>query len=178
MAIISILAALLMPALGKAREAGRATACLNNLRQVGIAIQLYVQDNNNRLPSMYDSYPGVTNSHPSPDVVLSNHLGNLNVLSCPSDKWPPDKPKKSDQLAPTFFAQTGCSFSWNFLLNGQDADRLNLMGFELKPVQAALMLDKEDFHLARGKAKARNYLYADGHIKNLFVLEGPIPQAP
>jgi hypothetical protein len=36
------------------------------------------------------------------------------------------------------------------------------------------MFDKEKFHIARGEAKAQNYLYADGHIKNLLTIEGGI----
>src|SRR3954453_4379826 len=81
-AIIGILAALLLPAVGKVKESGKATACINNLRQIGVAIQLYAQENNNHLPFMNDQYPGVTNEYLGPDVVLSNHLGNINVLRC------------------------------------------------------------------------------------------------
>ena len=36
------------------------------------------------------------------------------------------------------------------------------------------MFDKEKFHIARGEKKAKNFLYADGHIKNLLVIEGTI----
>src|SRR5687768_1604180 len=42
--IIGILAGLLLPALSKARERGRAVKCLNNAKQVGLAFQLYVDD--------------------------------------------------------------------------------------------------------------------------------------
>ena len=42
------------------------------------------------------------------------------------------------------------------------------------PHQMPLMYDKEKFHLARGEGKAKNFLYADGHIKNLLVVEGTI----
>ena len=41
-AIVGALASLLLPALSRARESARSTACLNNLHQVGIALQLYV----------------------------------------------------------------------------------------------------------------------------------------
>ena len=173
-AIIAILAALLLPALGRAKESGRATVCLSNLRQIGIALQIYVGDNNNRLPSMSDLYPGVTNVHPGPDQVLSNQLGNLKVLWCPSDKWPGDKTLPSPPKRPTFFGQTGCSYSWNDFLNGQDADRLSVVGMKFDPHQMPLMYDKEKFHIARGEGKAKNFLYADGHIKNLLVVEGTI----
>ena len=180
--IISILAALLLPALSSAKASGQATVCLNNLHQIGIALQVYVGDNNNKLPWMCDIFPGVTNYYPDsttplfgPDTVLSNTLGNVRVLGCPSDKWKSDKTPPFPQKNPTYFDQTGSSFAWNFLLNGEDADHLQvqLLGVTLKfePHQVPLFLDKEKFHIVRGDNKAINYLYADGHIKNLLTLD-------
>lgn len=169
-AIIGILAALIFPALGRAREAAKGVACLSNLRQVGVALQLYVQDNNNRLPAMRDRLApdtnvvagSVTNVLPSPEQVLSSCLGNLNVLRCPSDR--------------AVYESTGSSYSWNSLLNGQNADHLSVMGMAFNPHQIPVMFDKEKFHAARGPKKAQNFLYADGHIKNLLVMEGSIKQ--
>lgn len=162
-AIIGVLAALLLPTLGRARESGRATACLSNLRQIGIAIQLYVQDNQNRLPFMRDKSTTTTNELPSPDMVLSNHLGNVRVLRCPSDR--------------ELFQATGASYSWNNLLNGQDAEHLQVFNLSFNPHQVPLMFDKEKFHRARGETKGQNFLYADGHIRNLLVIEGGIPRS-
>ncbi len=164
-AILALLAGLLLPALGRAKESGRAAACLSNLHQVGIALQLYVQDNGNRLPFMRDRSPGLTNDLPSPDLVLSNYLGNLNVLRCPSDRQ-------------RLFEDTGSSYSWNSLLNGQDADHLSALGLSFNPRQIPLLFDKDRFHRARGELKALNYLYADGHLKNLLTLEGTLPPKP
>jgi prepilin-type N-terminal cleavage/methylation domain-containing protein/prepilin-type processing-associated H-X9-DG protein len=175
-AIIALLAALLLPVLSRARESGRATACLSNLRQIGIALQVYVGDYNNKLPSMSDVYPGVTNEFPGPDTVLSNQLGNLNVLRCPSDTWGSGQALPYPQKGATYFDQTGSSFAWNTLLNGQDADHLSAMGMKFDPHQIPLMYDKENFHVARGANKAKNFLYADGHIKNLLVIEGTIKE--
>ena len=177
-AIIAILAALLLPVLGRAKESARGTACLSNLRQVGLALQLYVADNRNRLPSMSDLYPGTTNLYPGPDQTLSNHLGNLNVLWCPSDKWLPSQPPPFSQKSSTYFGQTGCSYSWNDLLNGQDAENLSALGLKFDPHQMPLMFDKEKFHMARGDNKAKNFLYADGHIKNLLAIEGSLKPRP
>jgi prepilin-type N-terminal cleavage/methylation domain-containing protein/prepilin-type processing-associated H-X9-DG protein len=164
-AIIGILAALLLPGLGRAKESGRATACLSNLHQIGLALQLYVQDNNNRLPNMRDKSLTTTNELPSPDMVLSNYLGNLKVLRCPSDR---------QQL----FESTGSSYYWNNLLNGQDADHLSAFGIGFAPHQIPLFCDKDKFHAARGPKKEVNYLYADGHLKNLLVMEGTLQKVP
>ena len=53
-AIIAILASLLMPALGKAKERGRRIVCVNNLRQLGLAMQMYVADYRDVFPSAND----------------------------------------------------------------------------------------------------------------------------
>jgi prepilin-type N-terminal cleavage/methylation domain-containing protein/prepilin-type processing-associated H-X9-DG protein len=160
-ALIATLAGLLLPAFGRAKESGRATVCLSNLHQIGVSLQLYTQDNGNRLPSMRDKSLTTTNELPSPDLVLSNYLGNVRILQCPSDRQ-------------NLFERTGSSYSWNSLLNGQDADHLSALGMRFDPHQIPLMFDKDGFHKARGLKKEVNYLYADGHIKNLLAIEGTI----
>jgi prepilin-type N-terminal cleavage/methylation domain-containing protein/prepilin-type processing-associated H-X9-DG protein len=160
-AIMALLAALLLPGLSRAKESGRATACLSNLRQVGLALQLYSQDNRNRLPWMRDQSLNFTNELPGPETVLSNYLGNVLVLKCPSDRQ-------------RLFESTGSSYSWNSLLNGQDAEHLEAFGISFSPHQIPVMFDKDKFHAARGDKKGQNFLYADGHIRNLLAIEGTI----
>src|SRR5262245_43038337 len=48
-AVIAVLTALLLPALGSAKEKGRRTACLSNLREVALAARLYMDDNDGGL---------------------------------------------------------------------------------------------------------------------------------
>jgi len=54
--IIGILAGLLLPALNKARERGRAAKCINNLKQIGIATQLYIDDHEHFPPGRIDNF--------------------------------------------------------------------------------------------------------------------------
>ncbi len=161
-AIIALLAGLLLPVLGRAREQGRGAACLSNLHQVGLALQIYVDENDNKMPVIYDALLGTNGAAARTntiDVVLSNHLGSAQVLRCPSDRK-------------DLFEQTGSSYSWNSLVNGQPADRLSIMSLPFSPHQIPLAFDKEKFHQARGAGKELNFLYADGHIRNLLELPG------
>jgi type II secretory pathway pseudopilin PulG len=77
-AIIGILAAMLMPALSRAKEAGRRIACNNQLRQLGLALRMYVDDNQGTLP------PHVSSSR-WPDRCYNYYGKNLKVLRCPSE---------------------------------------------------------------------------------------------
>ena len=153
--------------MSKAKEAGRGTVCLSNLRQLGLGLQLYVQDSNNRLPFMRDALLGtnsipVTNATmlPSPESVLMRYTGgSSNLWRCPSDRL-------------NVFQQTSSSYAWNSLLNGQDADRLVVMNIAFKSHQIPVFYDKDDFHKDRGPGKEVNFLYADGHINKLLEMGG------
>jgi prepilin-type N-terminal cleavage/methylation domain-containing protein/prepilin-type processing-associated H-X9-DG protein len=73
-AIIGILASLLLPALGKAREKANAASCLSNMRQWGLALNMYADDNNDYMP-----YEGATGSV---GIDQSYNLGAwFNILS-------------------------------------------------------------------------------------------------
>ena len=50
-AIIAILAAMLLPALNKARDRARSTTCLNNLKQIGLGARMYGDDHKNIIPT-------------------------------------------------------------------------------------------------------------------------------
>ena len=55
--IIGILAALLLPALGKTRAVAKRSHCVNNLRQINLAAQMYVHDYEDSLPPLMSAHP-------------------------------------------------------------------------------------------------------------------------
>jgi prepilin-type N-terminal cleavage/methylation domain-containing protein len=77
-AIIAILAAMLLPVLSRAKESGKRIACLNNLRQLGIASRLYVDDNQG-------TYPVRSGIDRWPDKFYDNYGRNAKLLLCPTD---------------------------------------------------------------------------------------------
>ncbi len=87
--IISILASMLLPALSRAKDKGVSIYCVNNLHQLGLALQMYGDDFNDRMPV---SLANVTNSGagawagvPIPwTVALRDYYKDTNVLRCPA----------------------------------------------------------------------------------------------
>jgi len=77
-AIIAILSALLLPALSRAKGKARATACLNNLKQLGLGAVMYCDDNDDTLPQS-------SHLHASWVSRLQPYSGT-NVYRCPDDK--------------------------------------------------------------------------------------------
>lgn len=77
MAVIVILAGFLLPALGKAREQGRRTSCMNNLKQIGLAVALYRLDYNDAFPPDLDVLYDAAN-------LNDCYIDNLKVFVCPS----------------------------------------------------------------------------------------------
>jgi prepilin-type N-terminal cleavage/methylation domain-containing protein len=87
-AIITILIALLLPALGRARNAAKNTRCMNNLRCIGQAIKMYMDEHNCFYPPIAYMPTGEEANRPSMTTLLSVYLGHqLNVFKCPFDRF-------------------------------------------------------------------------------------------
>lgn len=96
-AIIAILAAILFPVFAQAKEAAKRAACLSNMRQLGIGMQMYLDDNDDRFPDRRDlktslGYRPWTSWPPSDPRggwaahILQPYIKNDEIWSCPAVK--------------------------------------------------------------------------------------------
>ena len=171
-AIIAILAAMLLPAIARAKDQAWSTKCLNNYRQIGIACTMYANDHNDALP---------LSAHQGASWVgsLQSYLAGTNLWRCPRDQ---NKTRLyssaiNDFLLPPVPGETRKDYSKNSTLPCACATFLmgetktNATGdhfhfadpFEggYAPPFFAAQVDVE-----RHK-KSANYLYVDGHVERL-----------
>jgi len=89
-AIIGILAAILLPALARAREAARRASCANNLKQMGLVFKMYSNEWNGKFPPQDYNKSGANTLRPRTqtflwEAVYPEYLTDIKVIRCPSD---------------------------------------------------------------------------------------------
>ncbi len=150
--IITVLSAIVLPFMARARAKAKSTACINNLKNIGVGIMMYLEESRDIMPVAAQLPSANFNSKPRIVDILGPHIGDTKVFRCLSDD--------------SYYESEGASYEYNTRLGGRrvaDSFLSKKWGEENVPV----MYDYEPFHGKPGKAGAANYLFADGHVGDL-----------
>jgi prepilin-type N-terminal cleavage/methylation domain-containing protein/prepilin-type processing-associated H-X9-DG protein len=172
MAIIGILAALLLPALGRAKDSARTTQCSSNLHQLGLAMAQYFGDNDEKYPritywTQYQQYP-----------VLARYIANsTRIFICPSAHGETSVANYPGMLAfVTVTNQDGSAWVTEYKFNDnpkltgggdspEDSTEISVARTtQLAPTEFVVALDGADWAARHAGRTKINMGFLDGHI--------------
>ncbi|MGJ8643565.1 MAG: type II secretion system protein [Luteolibacter sp.] len=145
-AIIGALVGISVPVTRSMVAKSRQSACLGNLRQIGMSIQFYMDENSGILPNLEIGRQDKASDAPVMETVLIDYIESEDVFHCPADH--------------EHFAESGCSYNWNHTQSGRLVSQMSFFG-EDKPERIPLVSDKESWH-----PNGTNFLYADYSSSN------------
>jgi prepilin-type N-terminal cleavage/methylation domain-containing protein/prepilin-type processing-associated H-X9-DG protein len=175
-AIIAILAAILFPVFGRARENARRSSCQSNLKQIALGMTQYTQDYDERyLP--YDGTSTSTFAH-----KLQPYLKSTQIFMCPSatgtladyDSSPAPSPDNKDHIWKA--TSQGLTITNAYGINGGltitpsslsevDQPAITALFFDSAGPAAGLGADPNFFGASSRHLEGSNIAYADGHVK-------------
>ena len=186
-AIIAILAAMLLPALNKARERGKSANCISNLKQHGTTLGMYAMDNKDFLPNLPDSQLWDSNACSKIlfwPTLFKPYTGGFACCLCPSDVDNPSLDGKiqpyPDTIEDAYWYDTSYRIRWATLRNGNNKMRGTKFSMYARPSQQMLMFDTMARHDGTGIYANKsqqpvgrvlfNSVFADLHAEPLVYL--------
>jgi len=152
--ILASLAGLASAMVRSGIQSANKSKCLSNLRQIGIGLELYLQDHNQRLPTLAPARRSRADPQAALETVLIEYVESELVFRCPAD--------------PEEWEKTGSSYMWNFTQNGKPVSQLSFFNTD-EPSRIPLVVDKEAWHPG-GSEGSSNFLYADSSAENRLRL--------
>lgn len=177
--VVAIPAALLLPALAKAQEAARRASCMNNARQIGLAMLQYTYDHDDEFVPLVDATgaevytAGEIPRHPSRTgfavLLHKGYLTTTKVFVCPSSRDTVDTSLPSDYrdatLEQLILAEGNCSYGWDptkkHSAEGSCALVADKPSLDVSRQNEGTWENNSDNHDKEGQ----NVFYNDGHIK-------------
>ncbi len=186
-AIIAILAAILFPVFAKAREKARQASCASNMRQIGLGVMQYTQDNDEKFPHQNPLYAGgpgpadwnspITTNTPGWASQIYPYVKSTGVYICPDDSnWKMNK-YSNDQPCNvsygTMMSHWYDTHYWNQQANDGSTDgsiNRSLGGHSLagvnSPSAKGLFHEQNDWHDPDNSGGYRKMIcFVDGHVK-------------
>jgi prepilin-type N-terminal cleavage/methylation domain-containing protein/prepilin-type processing-associated H-X9-DG protein len=166
MAIIAVLVSLSMPAYSGFRDRSDGVKCSSNLRQIGAALQAYVGQNDGMYPEIETDpgnpvYPPESHAKGLLETLAANGI-TVDVVKCPADL-----------RTFNYFAKRGTSFEWAPYVDDELATAPQIFSrrgqFSMPTSKIIVCFDTERVHGMRSDFQSKkNYLYADGHVRNYW----------
>ena len=167
-AIIGVLSSMLLPVVGNMREKSDGIKCSSNLRQIAAAVQAYVGEHDGQFPEIQTD-PNQPDPNLDPQAkgllpTLASYGLTSEVVKCPADVRIP---------AYDYFTKRGTSYEWAPFVDDEVETAPQLYGrrgqFTVSPARIVMCSDTERVHGINGGFKSnKNYLYADGHVRNYW----------
>lgn len=156
LSIIAMLMGILMPALGAARRSAYKTGCKQNLHGCAIAFRMYLDENRNTMPVIFNMPNSTVQTEPNSTALyasIGKYISGKESLKCPADKWPG---KNS-----SYFREEGSSYEYNSRLGGRKVED-SWFAKRFGTSEVWILHDYDGFHgskNSRGEYKAGSFMY-------------------
>lgn len=147
LAVVAVLAGIAVPVGRSMVLRSREAACLNQLRALGVGLEGYLQDHQQKLPELEAGRDSKSQEVPVLETVLLDYVDGPESFRCPQDR--------------AEFATSGSSYLWNSTQSGLHFSSLSFFGNTERPDKIPLITDKEAWH-----PSGTNFLYADQTSSN------------
>lgn len=189
--LITTLAAMLLPVLASVRGPAQTTVCASNLRQIGLATELYVQDFDSRYPlasdpeSRFHRIAELREEWPLLKDVLADRVTAPTVWRCPHDRGVPNLPSVAviepveasiPGTMPSVFARYGMSYAYHSRLGATEVTA-PVSAWDPTANQsrgpAEVMVASDLYGMFHGSSDRRvmNTIFADGHLGRLSPVQ-------
>ena len=175
-AIIGILAGILLPVLSRARESARSTQCASNVKQIGMGLIMYANENSEAFPS------STADAMLSLNLLFPNYISDQRVFKCPSDTFV-TATTNAGIAAATKFTKNQCSYGYDYTHTQADDADVAILADRPRNTNANVPVVPSENSPNHGgtvnpagtaddAGRGQNVLYLDGHVEFMSTALG------